>query len=65
MLRPSIRESREKLVERLLADGPHALTARERRIVLLDSPAIDELHRRVWALDDPDRARRWGRPGLS
>ena len=64
-LRPSIRETRRKLVERVLTDGPQSLTARERRIVLLDSPAVEELHRRVWALGDPDRARRWGRPGLA
>jgi hypothetical protein len=40
-----------------------ATAARERRIVLLDSPAIDELHRRVWELPSDERARAWGRPG--
>jgi len=64
-LSPSIREARKKLVERILATGPHAASARERRMLLLDVAALDELHRRVWALAEPDSARRWGRPGLS
>jgi membrane glycosyltransferase len=64
-LRPSIREKRRKLVERLISEGPQALTVRERKILLLDASEIDDAHRRVWALGDPERARRWGRPGLS
>jgi membrane glycosyltransferase len=64
-VRPSIREARHKLVERAIADGPQSLTPRERRTLLLDATAVDELHRRVWAIADGHRAGRWGRPGLS
>jgi membrane glycosyltransferase len=62
-VRGSIRARRRALLERALADGPASLSARERRVLLLDPEATDELHRRVWALHDRDRAARWGRPG--
>jgi membrane glycosyltransferase len=61
-LKASIRASRRALLERALAAGPQSLAARERRILLLDPDLTDELHRRVWALSDRDRAARWGRP---
>jgi membrane glycosyltransferase len=64
-IRPSVREARRKLVERAVADGPQSLTPRERRALLLDAAALDELHRRVWAIADGESARRWGRPGLA
>jgi membrane glycosyltransferase len=64
-LRPSIRAARRALVERALAEGPAALGARERRILLGDPDTTDDLHRRVWALAERERAARWGRPGLA
>ena len=62
-LNPSIRAQRERLVERGLAEGPAALSARERKILLADPDMIVALHERVWTLADHARALRWGRPG--
>jgi len=62
-LNPSIRAQRERLVERGLAEGPAALSARERKILLADPDMIVALHERVWTLADHTRALRWGRPG--
>ncbi len=60
--KPSIRARHRELMERALAEGPEALEAKERRILLLDSDSVDELHRRVWELPVSERARRWGLP---
>jgi hypothetical protein len=62
-VRKSIRATRRGLLERVLAEGPASLTARERRILLLDPATTDALHERVWAIPDDDCAARWGRPG--
>jgi len=45
-----------------LAEGPQALSDRDRRVLLHDPDAVDALHERVWALDDPMAVARWGRP---
>jgi membrane glycosyltransferase len=60
-LRPSVRAARQALLDRALAAGPAALANDERKVLLLDPDATDELHRRVWSLP-PDRARAWGVP---
>jgi membrane glycosyltransferase len=62
--RVSIKAARRTLVDRALADGPDSLSRKERRVLLLDPDATDELHRRVWAEPDRARAARWGRPGM-
>jgi membrane glycosyltransferase len=62
-VRAPIRAAREALLERALAEGPSAIGARDRRILLRDPDAADALHARVWALPDRERAARWGRPG--
>lgn len=51
--RKRIVADREALVSRALADGPAALTADERDILLRDPRTVDELHRRVWAAPEP------------
>jgi membrane glycosyltransferase len=61
-LRAEIRGHRAALVTRSLAEGPHALSAREQRILLHDPDAVDALHERVWALGDASAVARWGRP---
>jgi membrane glycosyltransferase len=61
-LTPAIRDMRAALLARLAAQGPGALDARERRQLLTDPELIDQLHERVWALPDRDRAAWWGRP---
>ncbi|HEY8514712.1 MAG TPA: glucans biosynthesis glucosyltransferase MdoH [Candidatus Binatia bacterium] len=49
-LRPSIREAREQLAERLLRDGVSALSPREQRIVFHDPDLVDRLHAEIWQL---------------
>jgi membrane glycosyltransferase len=61
-LRAEIRGARAALVTRSLAEGPQALSERDRRVLLHDPDAVDALHERVWALDDPMAVARWGRP---
>ena len=63
-LRATIRAARRALLDRALAEGPEALAARERRILLLDPDLTDALHDAVWGLPERERAARWGRPGL-
>jgi membrane glycosyltransferase len=64
-LRPSIRAARRALLERALADGPDALTACERRILLCDGDLVDELHERVWRRARSERDRREPDPRAS
>jgi membrane glycosyltransferase len=59
----SLRAERRALIERVISDGPGALTMRERRILMMDPEATDELHARVWAIPDRAHAAPWGRPG--
>jgi membrane glycosyltransferase len=58
-LKPSIRQQRRALLERALGDGPGALDAAERRVLLSDAELMGALHRQVWQLPDA-RARLWG-----
>jgi membrane glycosyltransferase len=60
-LRPSIRAARRASLERALAEGPAALPARQRKVLLSDPDIAAELHERVWALADRERAALWGR----
>jgi len=52
-VKPKIRAMRDALVDRLLADGPGALTAREQRILFNDPQAIDDLHAEHWQVANP------------
>ncbi|MFO1395655.1 MAG: glucans biosynthesis glucosyltransferase MdoH [Burkholderiales bacterium] len=45
-----VREERRALVERALAEGPDALTAREKSALLADPLALSLLHYRVWTV---------------
>ncbi len=45
-----VREERRALVERALAEGPDALSAREKMILLADPIALSLLHFRVWTV---------------
>ncbi len=58
-----LRAERRALIDRALADGPSSLTAKERRVLLMDPEAVDEMHARVWAIPDRAHAAPWGRPG--
>ena len=57
---PGVRAARAELVERALTGGPSALDAGEKRTLLTDAASLAEIHRRVWRLEDPERASRWG-----
>ena len=59
-LAPSVRAARRALAEKALAEGPHALAAGERRVLLSDLAQLRALHRGVWQLEDAVRTRRWG-----
>jgi membrane glycosyltransferase len=58
-----VTSQRRELLARVLANGPTALPARERRMLLTDPEMVDRLHTAVWALPEAERAARWGRPG--
>jgi membrane glycosyltransferase len=62
-LRASIRARRQELADKACAEGPTALTAAERRVLLYDPQVITDLHRHVWALSAAEQAAKWGRPG--
>ena len=47
-LKATLRATRRALLDRALADGPAALSMRERRILLSDPDMVDQLHTRVW-----------------
>jgi len=61
-LKPSIRDERSALVAKALAEGPEALDAAEKRVLLSDADLMGILHRRVWQLADDLQATRWGIP---
>jgi len=58
-LKPSIRAGRQQLLDQALAEGPDALTPRQRRIMLGDPEVTTTLHDRVWECTERDRAARW------
>jgi membrane glycosyltransferase len=62
-LSAGLRAARVALLERVVAEGPRALEARERRQLLVDPQVAERLHEQVWALPERERAARWGRPG--
>jgi membrane glycosyltransferase len=58
-LAPSIRAAREALVQRARAEGPAALDAGARRLILSDRDCLRALHRAVWRIEAPQGARPW------
>jgi membrane glycosyltransferase len=62
-VRSSVRAHRAALVDRALSAGVRTLDARERKLLFRDPDAVDDLHRRAWALASEEQAARWGRPG--
>jgi membrane glycosyltransferase len=59
-VKSAIRESRRLLMEKVLAAGPDSADSKTRRIILNDIDVFEEIHHRVWQLDDDDAAERWG-----
>jgi membrane glycosyltransferase len=58
--RAGVVASRRTLALRALEQGPAALGARERRVLLRDPQVLSELHDAVWCLPERDGARAWG-----
>ncbi len=56
---PRIAERRRQLQEKALAEGPHALSVREKKELLSDPRCLEELHRKVWEITDQSQAARW------
>ncbi|MCX8072430.1 MAG: glucans biosynthesis glucosyltransferase MdoH [Candidatus Binatia bacterium] len=61
-LAPEVRARRQQWLEQLVAGGPRALSARERRYLFYDPELVEGLHERIWSLEDELRLRDWGRP---
>ncbi len=61
-LSPTVRARRRQWLEKLLQNGPDAVSPRELRYLLYDPEAVDALHERVWGMEDELRLARWGRP---
>jgi membrane glycosyltransferase len=59
---PEIARRRWKMRERVLAGGPEVLSAKEKRELLYDPDQMERLHREVWEMSSPERARKWGIP---
>jgi len=59
----SVRAARDDLVDRAVGGGPDALSDAEKRAVLADADALLALHRRVWRVETPASAARWGLTG--
>jgi membrane glycosyltransferase len=53
----SAREQRDALVERASSEGPAALSARDKSLLLSDPLALSKLHFRVWT--DPQAHAHW------
>ena len=59
-LKPSIRARRQAMAERALAGGPAAVPMpKERKMLLYDPDLTTDLHYRLWACPDRERAGRW------
>ncbi|HOO88086.1 MAG TPA: hypothetical protein PK442_10305, partial [Synergistales bacterium] len=57
---PTREEAKKRLVEKALRFGPDALSAKEKTALLKDTDRLRELHRRVWTLEDEEKAALWG-----
>ncbi|RJQ83197.1 MAG: glucans biosynthesis glucosyltransferase MdoH [Desulfobacteraceae bacterium] len=51
---------REGLTRKALEQGPHAVTKSEKKELLSDPVRLGALHRAVWKLSDPKKAKEWG-----
>ena len=59
------RPRRPDLRDRAWEQGPAALNANERRLLLGDSASLSWLHRQIWSGGEPERAAAWGVPPLN
>ncbi len=59
---PAIARRRDMILDKALARGPEGLSKAEKREILYAPEHIEELHRRVWEISDPELAGKWGLP---
>jgi membrane glycosyltransferase len=59
-LNERITARRKALANKAFDAGPQALNNAEKKALLSDPVRLADLHRRVWALSDPEKAREWG-----
>jgi membrane glycosyltransferase len=59
-LNARITARRTALANKAFDAGPQALNSAEKKALLSDPVRLADLHRRVWALSDPEKAREWG-----
>ena len=57
---PLREEARKRIVEKALQLGPDALSAKEKMALLRNTDRLRELHRRIWTLEDEEKAALWG-----
>jgi membrane glycosyltransferase len=55
----SSRQQRSEWVERLLAQGPSAISNSERLVILEDAELLTELHSKVWQLPEQQFHDQW------
>jgi membrane glycosyltransferase len=55
----ALRDYYQRLMERLLKDGPGSLNRREQMALLMHPQAVVELHERIWLLPDRELAPWW------
>ena len=53
-----------QLQERVLAEGPLSLSAKEKRMLLSDAQSMARLHTSIWGASDTDVAKRWNAESL-
>ncbi len=58
----AIARRREDLQEKAFLKGPASLSPKEKKVLLYDPSALQQLHQRVWETPDPEIAQLWGLP---
>jgi membrane glycosyltransferase len=57
---PTREEAKKRIVEKALHLGPDSLSVKEKTALLRDTDRLRELHRRIWTLEDEEKAALWG-----
>ncbi len=53
-------DAKKRIVEKALHLGPDSLSVKEKTALLRDTDRLRELHRRIWTLEDEEKAALWG-----
>ena len=57
---PTREDAKKRIVEKALHLGPDSLSVKEKTALLRDTDRLRELHRRIWTLEDEEKAALWG-----